>query len=1071
MAVRSMGLEGLIIILNSLLKSAGLLEHKTQTTEEHNSTTVDNSSEQQSLSDKTSKVTEEDAACETASGVAGQSNGDMINVVDIFDRKQRMAEELDNGILKFNLSPKKGLAYLVEAGHIEMTPGSVAKFLWQYQDRLDKTAVGDYLGREREYENGFCLKVLHEYVDAMNFEKMAFDLAIRHFLSGFRLPGEAQKIDRIMEKFAERYYLQNRDKFASADMAFILAFSTIMLQTNLHNPAIREDKRMTKEQFIKQNTGITADGEIPEEVLVEIYDRIAAQPITITQDEKLVRKSKKEDNSGFTVFQSSVDRKRKDAFSNERREMVRAGEAMFKQLTRRASSYMRKKTEVSESMYVRPMFDIAWAPILGVISQVLEVTEDATAVSSCLLGFQHAVKLACRLDVPIARDTFINSLARFTTLDTIREMQSKNVESMKTILMIAMAEKDFLDTCWVPILQCVSQIARLHLFAAGVHSDDMFFSDQASMPENKRKNSNASSNTYSPSSALRHDRSNTSSISMDIAKFFTGPSRADLAKLIEEANADIVSREISPVVLDQIFLNSRFMNEDAIIYFVRSLCDVSVGEINTSSSMNAMRSREALPDSTTPRIFSLQKLVEVADFNMDCRSRISWAKIWKLLADHFSSVGINDNSALAMYAIDSLKQLSIKFLQKEELSNFNFQRLFLKPFENIILESKSHIIKDLVIRCLDIMVLACSSNIRSGWRTIFSIFEEVAKQEFTDVASISFGIIERLMDKSFDLLIYDFVELMNCLVGFASCRHTALSMKALSYLSICADRLADGRVSQAIEKQNQSNDINNISWEKSHMREVGEDASVFRLWWPLLLGLSIQVSNYRPEVRRKALDTLRYVLNSHGHIFSSQAWSVIFKGVLFPMMDSAKTDSTIQPVSSYPSENPPPSTNIDSWIGTMALPVLSVCQEMYFKFRDKSDQAHLLADLLGMLEDCICQDTEVLAKMALQSFHQLLIRLGQDSSVKMSSDSLDLICSKLCNCLVRNFILDFGRLGVLDFIADTPVQIVSAYEECPISKRRRSKEEQVHHLSSSSTDQENVNCSPFGDGIIMEVCS
>jgi brefeldin A-inhibited guanine nucleotide-exchange protein len=99
-------------------------------------------------------------------------------------------------------------------------------------------------------------------------------------LAGFRLPGEAQKIDRIMEKFAERYYLQNREVFASADMAFILAFSTIMLQTNLHNPAIKEDKRMTKEQFLKQNKGISADGELPEDLLCEIYDRIAAGSCT-----------------------------------------------------------------------------------------------------------------------------------------------------------------------------------------------------------------------------------------------------------------------------------------------------------------------------------------------------------------------------------------------------------------------------------------------------------------------------------------------------------------------------------------------------------------------------------------------------------------------------------------------------------------------------------------------------------------------------------------------------------------------------------------------------------------------
>jgi brefeldin A-inhibited guanine nucleotide-exchange protein len=79
--------------------------------------------------------------------------------VEAFDRKQRVQEEIETGILKFNLSSKKGLAYLASLGHIELTPESVARFLHQYQDRLDKTTVGDYLGRERDYENGFCLKV------------------------------------------------------------------------------------------------------------------------------------------------------------------------------------------------------------------------------------------------------------------------------------------------------------------------------------------------------------------------------------------------------------------------------------------------------------------------------------------------------------------------------------------------------------------------------------------------------------------------------------------------------------------------------------------------------------------------------------------------------------------------------------------------------------------------------------------------------------------------------------------------------------------------------------------------
>ena len=36
----------------------------------------------------------------------------------------------------------------------------------------------------------------------MDFRQFEIDHALRYFLSKFRLPGEAQKIDRIMEIFA-----------------------------------------------------------------------------------------------------------------------------------------------------------------------------------------------------------------------------------------------------------------------------------------------------------------------------------------------------------------------------------------------------------------------------------------------------------------------------------------------------------------------------------------------------------------------------------------------------------------------------------------------------------------------------------------------------------------------------------------------------------------------------------------------------------------------------------------------------------------------------------------------------
>ena len=67
----------------------------------------------------------------------------------------------------------------------------------------------------------------------------------RRYLDGFRLPGEAQKIDRLMEKFAERYVNCNPDTFKSADVAYVLAYSVIMLNTDAHNPGVKT--KMTKD--------------------------------------------------------------------------------------------------------------------------------------------------------------------------------------------------------------------------------------------------------------------------------------------------------------------------------------------------------------------------------------------------------------------------------------------------------------------------------------------------------------------------------------------------------------------------------------------------------------------------------------------------------------------------------------------------------------------------------------------------------------------------------------------------------------------------------------------------------
>lgn len=68
----------------------------------------------------------------------------------------------------------------------------------------------------------FNKSVMYSYVDDMDFSSKVWTVimsiciyhsilyqdlvsSLRFFLEKFRLPGEAQKIDRLMEKFASRY--------------------------------------------------------------------------------------------------------------------------------------------------------------------------------------------------------------------------------------------------------------------------------------------------------------------------------------------------------------------------------------------------------------------------------------------------------------------------------------------------------------------------------------------------------------------------------------------------------------------------------------------------------------------------------------------------------------------------------------------------------------------------------------------------------------------------------------------------------------------------------------------------
>ena len=616
--------------------------------------------------------------------------------------KQRKTA-LINGIRQFNFKPKRGVKMLVNDGFIPSdSPEDIAAFISQ-NDQLDKAMIGEYLG-EGDPQN---VAIMHAFVDTMDFAKRRFVDSLRQFLQSFRLPGEAQKIDRFMLKFAERYITGNPNAFANADTAYVLAYSVIMLNTDQHSINIKS-RRMTKEDFIKNNRGINDSGDLPDEYLGGIFDEITHNEIVLNTERENAAAL------GITVQGNSggiASRAGQVLFTRdlEREAAHQADQEMSSKAEQRLRNMIRnqKKTAVKSGIHryipatsfrhVGPMFEVTWMSFLSGFSGQMQNAQNIETIKTCMEGIKLAIRISCLFDLETPRVAFVTALANFTNLGNLRDMAAKNLEALKVLLEIAQTEGNMLKSSWADVLTCISQLDRFQLISGGVDEDVVPDVRKAGVIQSQRPPSSSSRRTAAARRGRPPMHQATSVYQVEIAQ--------------ESRSADMIKS------VDRIFTNTADLSGDAIIHFVRALSEVSWQEIQSSGQ------------SDSPRTYSLQKLVEISYYNMT-RVRFEWTNIWQVLGEHFNEVGCHSNTNVVFFALDSLRQLSMRFMEIGELPGFKFQKDFLKPFEHVMANSSAVTVKDMVLRCLIQMIQARGDNIRSGWKTMFGVFTVAAREPY-----------------------------------------------------------------------------------------------------------------------------------------------------------------------------------------------------------------------------------------------------------------------------------------------------------------------------------------------------
>uniref|UniRef100_A0A8C3LKH8 ADP ribosylation factor guanine nucleotide exchange factor 1 n=1 Tax=Chrysolophus pictus TaxID=9089 RepID=A0A8C3LKH8_CHRPC len=818
-----------------------------------------------------------------------------------FEVLKQQKEIIEQGIDLFNKKPKRGIQYLQEQGMLGTTPEDIAQFLHQ-EERLDSTQVGEFLGDNDKFNK----EVMYAYVDQHDFSGKDFVSALRLFLEGFRLPGEAQKIDRLMEKFAARYLECNQGQtlFASADTAYVLAYSIIMLTTDLHSPQVKN--KMTKEQYIKMNRGINDSKDLPEEYLSAIYNEIAGKKISMKETKELTIPTKSSKQSNGEI-RRNVERNRS----------------------------VKTILAVVNVTFILHMFQLAWTPFLAAFSVGLQDCDDTEVASLCLEGIRCAIRIACIFNIQLERDAYVQALARFTLLTVssgITEMKQKNIDTIKTLITVAHTDGNYLGNSWHEILKCISQLELAQLIGTGVKPRYI------SGTVRGREGSFTGTKDQAPDEFVGLGLVGGNVDWKQIAS-------------IQESIGETSSQSVV-VAVDRIFTGSTRLDGNAIVDFVRWLCAVSMDELLSA---------------THPRMFSLQKIVEISYYNMG-RIRLQWSRIWEVIGDHFNKVGCNPNEDVAIFAVDSLRQLSMKFLEKGELANFRFQKDFLRPFEHIMKRNRSPTIRDMVVRCIAQMVNSQAANIRSGWKNIFSVFHLAASDQDESIVELAFQttghIVTIVFEKHFPATIDSFQDAVKCLSEFAcNAAFPDTSMEAIRLIRHCAKYVSD-------RPQEYTSDDMNVA---------PEDRVWVRGWFPILFELSCIINRCKLDVRTRGLTVMFEIMKTYGHTYEKHWWQDLFR-IVFRIFDNMKL--------------PEQQTEKAEWMTTTCNHALYAICDVFTQYLEVLSDV-LLDDIFAQLYWCVQQDNEQLARSGTNCLENVVILNGEKFTLE--------IWDKTCTCMLDIF--------------------------------------------------------------------
>ncbi|CAJ0627581.1 11413_t:CDS:10 [Entrophospora sp. SA101] len=749
-------------------------------------------------------------------------------------KRKQQKQILREGAAKFNESPKAGLEFL-KANRIIYSDNTVdentstAIFL-KSTPRLNKIVLGDFLSKPSNFE------ILKAFVKLFNFQGRRIDEAMREMLESFRLPGEAQQIERIMETFAITYFATKPAEIASQDATFVLAYSVIMLNTDLHNPQVR--RRMTIEDYMKNLRNVNNGQNFDTEYLHAIYDAIRKKEIIMPEEH--------EGQLGFNYA--------------------------WKELLHRAES-AGPFIICDVSLYDKDMYTTVWRPTVAAISYA---PDDAT-LQKAINGFHQCALLSAQYKLYEVFDYIIMSLAKMTGLlgsrysnetasNPIIKVQGIEITvsdlaiqfgrnykgQLAAVVLFAVANEhgNVLRDGWKYILEIIKNLFVNSLLPSSMIQVEDFLAGTTTIPLKPK-----TTNTFPKQE--RRDNSLLSALSSYLlSPYSSNYESSRSAPTEEEIECTMCTVDcVKACHLDDIFADIRF-----------ALKFIADGNTTTKTSNNNNTTTTKLSYPPTPHTTYSQRQSP-------------------------KSKSQNNSILLVERTVVALLRLCIRLTHKDEMV-FDIL-LALELLATLPHDVINSVGEQMMAGILNIIKSdpSCIKGKRP-WESVFKLLR--ATSTHPQASKYSFDVITFLIKEKKSINLDNFNDCVELLAEFASAATFPIDQQDQQFTELSNPKNLRANLTKTqsaiIDRAKEAVVLMNMLYMEipNLLSETGKSPreAWSNYWLPILTGFSQQCYSPCLEVRQNAISCLqRSLLNPQLVSHGGTEWVLVFDLVLFPLLD------------------------------------------------------------------------------------------------------------------------------------------------------------------------------------------